>query len=85
MSKPHVFHNMRKYEEYKESRFKMASDEICRILDTLDKPTLKEIKRQLEKLDIDMDYCCEHPDVLCTILKIACGRSYVDVIRSASE
>lgn len=85
MSKSVVFHNMRRYDAYKEAKFKIISDDICKILDSLDKPTLEKIENELGRLDIDMDYCCEHLDVLCTILKIACGKSYVDIIRFASE
>lgn len=72
------------YEGCGEARFRMISDEACKILDSLDSKALEAVRVQLEKLDIDMDYCCAHPDVLCTILKIACGKSYVDIIRSAS-
>ena len=58
---------------------------IGKILDTIDDRAMEEIDRRIEELDIDIDYLCEYPDVLCSILKIACGKSYVDVIRSVSE
>ncbi|MDE1861335.1 MAG: hypothetical protein KGI33_00320 [Thaumarchaeota archaeon] len=57
---------------------------IGKILISVDQHTLEEIKGKLEELDIDMEYCCEHPDVLCSILKIAKGTSYLDLIRSVS-
>lgn len=76
---------MPRHDSYREAKFKQISDEVCRILGSLDRHELGKVEKQLEKLDIDMDYCCEHPDVLCSILRIACGRSYVELIRSASK
>ncbi|MDE1815988.1 MAG: hypothetical protein KGI11_05470 [Thaumarchaeota archaeon] len=73
---------MSRYEEHRKARFKQVSDEICKILGSLDKSSLDKVEKELDKLDIDMDYCCDNPDVLCSILKIACGRPYVDIIKS---
>lgn len=65
-------------------KFMMVRDEVERVMKSLDKDTLKKVEKHLEKLDIDMDYCIEHPDLFCAILKIVCGKSYVELIRSGT-
>lgn len=75
---------MSEYDEFK-ARSMIIRQGIGRILDSLDTKAMEEVDKRIEDLGIDIDYLCDYPDVFCTILKIACGKSYVDVIRSASE
>ena len=84
MSSSPLSYSMPRHDRRQNSTPNSVGGNIVEILGLLDKEELAEIKRQLEKLDIDLDYCCEHPDVFCSILKIACGRSYVRLIRSIS-
>ena len=85
MSHPAGCHGMPETDGSGPSHYVRVREAFGRILTTVDRPTLEEIDRKIEELDIDVDYCCEHPDVLCAILKIAHGRSYVELIRSVSE
>ena len=66
-------------------RYMLAKTEIERVLGMLDSGALEEVGRKMAELDLDIGYLCEFPDVLCSILRAACGKSYVDMIRSASE
>ncbi|HJU14379.1 MAG TPA: hypothetical protein VJ792_08000 [Candidatus Nitrosotalea sp.] len=75
---------MSEYNRY-EAKYMLIRNGIGKILDSLDAKSMEEVDKRIEELDIDIDYLCEYPDVLCSILKIACGRSYVDLIRSVSE
>lgn len=79
-----LIHTMSEYDGYG-AKYTLIRTGIGKILDSLDTRALEEIDKKIEELDIDIDYLCEYPDVLCSILKIACGKSYVDVIRAVSE
>jgi hypothetical protein len=76
---------MSEYDNYKTTKFMLIRDGVDKILDSVDKSTLKEIYKKIEEIDIDIEYCCKHPDVLCSILRITCGKSYVELIRSISD
>ncbi|GEM_PF-3511532 len=75
---------MSEYDGYG-TKYSLIRTGIGKILDSLDEKALEEIDRKIEELDIDIEYLCEYPDVLCSILKVACGKSYVEVIRSVSD
>jgi len=85
ISNPPVYHNMSEYDGYEATKFMLIRAGVDKILESVDKSTLEKIDKKIEEIDIDIEYCCEHPDVLCSILKIACGKSYVELIRSISD
>ena len=76
---------MSEYDGYEATKFMLIRAGVDKILESVDKSTLEKIDKKIEEIDIDIGYCCEHPDVLCSILKIACGKSYVELIRSISD
>ncbi len=55
---------------------------IDKLLGSIDKPALKEIKKTLAMLYLDINYCYCHPDILCMILKMIYGRSYIKIMES---
>lgn len=76
---------MSKYDNCGTAKFVLISADIDKVLESVDKYTLEKIDKKIKEIDIDMGYCCEHPDVLCAILKLTCGKSYVELIRSISN
>ena len=76
---------MSKYDNYGTAKSVLIRAGIDKILEFADKSTLEKIGEKIKEIDIDMEYCYEHPDVLCSILKIACGKSYVELIRLISN
>lgn len=75
---------MSEYDDY-EAKFMLIRAGIDTILESVDEYTLEKINKKIKEIDIDIEYCCEHPDVLCSILKITCGKSYTELIRSISN
>lgn len=73
---------MSEYDNYEPIESMLIRVGIEKVLESVDKSTLKKIDKKIKEIGIDMEYCCEHPDVLCAILKITCGKSYVELIRS---
>lgn len=80
-----ICHNVSEYDGYKTTRYKTIRTGIGRILDSVDECVLEKIDKKIEELDIDIDYCCEHPDVMCSILKVTYGKYYVEMIRNACD
>jgi hypothetical protein len=76
---------MSEYDDYEATKFMLIWAGVGKILNSVGKSTLEEIGKKIEEIDVDIEYCCEHPDVLCSILKITCGKSYVELIRSISD
>ena len=73
---------MSKYDSYEALEYMLIRAGIDKVLESVDKSTLEKIDKKIKEIDINMEYCCAHPDVFCSILKITCGKSYVELIRS---
>ncbi len=73
---------MSQFDDYEALNQVLVRVGIDKVLDSVDKSTLKEIKKILAQLYLDKNYCYRHPDVLCMILKMICGRSYTKIIES---
>ena len=73
---------MSQHDRYDTFDFTLLKVGIDKILDSIDKSALKEITKVLGQYHLTINYCYYHPDVLCKILKIIYGKSYVKMIKS---
>jgi hypothetical protein len=55
---------------------------IDKILNSVGKSALREISRTPGNHSLDKNYYYRHPDVLCTILRMKYGKSYIKMIKS---
>jgi len=76
---------MSQYEDYKTFDFTPLKVGVDKILNSISKSALKEITKRYGEKYLEANYCYHHPDVLCTILKTAYGRSYIEMIKIILE
>jgi hypothetical protein len=55
---------------------------IDKILGSIDKSASKQLTNLLGKNYLETNYCYQRPDVLCVLLKMIYGKSYVEMIKS---
>ena len=55
---------------------------IDKILNSVGKSALKKMGMMLGNHSLDKNYYYSHPDVLCTVLRITYGKSYLKMIKS---
>jgi hypothetical protein len=72
---------MSQYDDYNTFDFTLLRVDVDKILNSINKSTLKEITKRHGEKYLDANYCHNHPDVLCAILKMVYGRSYIEMIK----
>jgi hypothetical protein len=72
---------MSQYDDYNTFDFTHLKVSVDKILNSINKSTLKEIANKHGQKYLQANYCYHHPDVLCTILKTVYGRSYIEMIK----
>jgi hypothetical protein len=73
---------MSRSDECETLNFTLLRIGIDKILNSVGKSALKEMNSMLGNNSLDKKYYYHHPDVLCTILRIMYGKSYLKMIRS---
>jgi hypothetical protein len=72
---------MSQYDDYNTFDFTLLKVGVDKILNSINKSVLKEITRRHGEKYLEASYCYQHPDVLCTILKMVYGRPYIEMIK----
>lgn len=72
---------MPQFDDYETLNFILVRVGIDKILDSVGKSTLKEIKEILATYFHDINHCYLRPDVLCMVLKIIYGKPYIEMIK----
>lgn len=72
---------MSQYDDYNTFDFTLFKVGVDKILNSINKSTLKEITNRHGEKYLEANYCYRHPDVLCTILKMVYGKSYIEMIK----
>ena len=72
---------MSQFDDYDTLNFILIKVDVDKILKSIGKSALKEIANRHGEKYLEAKYCYYHPDVLCTILKIVYGKSYIEMIK----